>query len=148
VGRLLRSLPIGRVPAALWAWRNRREVGRWIGFAWRAVPASTKDRHDVLAEARLRALLAKDPRTRGAPSLVLRVIDGQAVLDGRLPADVHDVVFSLAERTPGVRHVICRIGERRARDIPVPHVHTAGAGRPGAPNAPLVIPRPDRAPAP
>jgi hypothetical protein len=123
--RLLRLIPVTRATAALWAWRNRREVGRWLGFAWRAIPPSGNDRRDLLTEARLRAALAKDERTRGLPTLSVRVDRGTAFLDGRLAPELHDLVFSIAGSTTGVRAIECRIGDRAARGPLRPHVHTS-----------------------
>jgi osmotically-inducible protein OsmY len=120
---LWRVLPIGRATAGIWAWKNRREVGRWIGFVWRAVPPSTADRDDVVAEARLRTALAKDPRTRGVPSLSVRVEGGTAILEGHLPPDLHDLVASIAERTKGIRRVDCRIRDKGPRRTPMSHHH-------------------------
>lgn len=133
---LARFSPVGRVTAALWAWRNRRELGRWMGFAWRAIPPSGADRDDLFTEGRLRAALSRNERTRGLPSLAVRVVDGDAILDGRLSPELHDLVFSLAEGTKGVRRVTCRIGDRGARHQPRRHVHTTSVP---------VAPRPDRA---
>jgi hypothetical protein len=121
---LWRLLPVGRATAGLWAWKNRRELGRWLGFVWRAIPPSAADRDDVLTEGRLRAALAKDPRTRGAPSFSVRVADGTALLDGYLSPDLHDLVASIAQRTKGVHRLECRIGEKGARRTPVSHAHT------------------------
>jgi hypothetical protein len=121
---LWKILPIGRATAALWAWKNRRELGRWAGFVWRAAPPSAAARDDVLAEARLRAALAKDPRTRGAPTLSVRVTDGTAFLDGHLPPDLHDLVASSAQRTKGVNRVDCRITDRGKRRTRMSHAHT------------------------
>lgn len=121
---LWRLLPIGRATAALWAWKNRRELGRWAGFVWRAVPPSAADRDDLLAEARLRAALARDLRTRGVPSLSVRVIRATAFCEGHLAPDLHDLVFSIAQRTKGVDRVECRIGDKGARRTPMSHAHT------------------------
>ncbi len=121
---LWRLLPISRATAGLWAWKNRRELGRWLGFVWRTIPPSTADRDDVLTEARLRAALAKHPRTRGAPSFSLRVVDGTAFLEGHLPPDLHDLVASTAQRTKGVRRVECRIEDKGRRRTPMSHAHT------------------------
>ena len=121
---LWRLLPITRATAALWAWKNRRELGRWLGFVWRAIPPSAADRDDVLAEARLRAALAKDPRTRGTSSFSVRVMNGAALLDGHLSPDLHDLVASIAARTKGVHRVECRIGDKGARRRPMSHAHT------------------------
>jgi hypothetical protein len=124
MGRFLRSIPITRATAALWAWRNRREVGRWLGFVWRAVPPSVSDRQALLTEAKLRAGLAKDERTRGLPTLSVRVVNGTAFLEGRLAPELHDLVVSIAESTKGIRTIECRIGDRGARGLVPPHVHT------------------------
>jgi hypothetical protein len=121
---LWRLLPVGRATAGLWAWKNRRELGRWLGFVWRAIPPSTADRNDVLAEGRLRAALARHPRTRGVPSLSVRVANGTAFLEGHLPPDVHDLVFSIAQRTKGVPRVECRVSDKGARRTPMSHTHT------------------------
>jgi hypothetical protein len=121
--RFLRAIPITRATAALWAWRNRREVGRWLGFAWHALPPSGSDREDLLAEARLRAGLAKDERTRGLPTLSVRVLDGTAFLDGRFAPAIHDLVVSITESTKGIRAIECRIGDRGTRGLVPPHVH-------------------------
>lgn len=121
---LWRLLPISRATAGLWAWKNRRELGRWLGFAWRAITPSAANRDDVLAEGRLRAALAKDARTRGRPSLSVRVANRVAFLDGHLPPDVHDLAASLAERTKGIHRVECRIGDKGTRRTPMSHTHT------------------------
>jgi osmotically-inducible protein OsmY len=120
---LWKLLPIGRASAGIWAWRNRRELRRWLGFAWRAVPPSTAVRDDVVAEARLRTALAKDRRTRGAPSLSVRVENGTATLEGFLPPGLHDLVGSIAERTRGVRRIECRIMDKGSRRAPMSHAH-------------------------
>ena len=120
---LWRLLPIGRATAGIWAWKNRRELGRWLGFAWRAAPLSTANRDDVVSEARLRTTLAKDPLTRGVPSLSVRVEDGTAILEGHLPPDLHDLVASIAERTKGVRRIECRIRDKGRRRTPISHAH-------------------------
>jgi hypothetical protein len=120
---LWRLLPIGRATAGIWAWKNRRELRRWLGFAWRAVPPSTANRDDVVAEARLRTALAKDPLTRGVPSLSVRVEDRTAILEGHLPPDLHDLVASIAERTKGVRRIECRILDKGPRRTPMSHAH-------------------------
>lgn len=119
-----RLLPISRATAGLWAWKNRRELGRWAGFAWRAIPPSAAARDDVVAEARLRAALAKDARTRGTPSFSVRVVGGTAFLEGYLPPDPHDLVASIAQRTKGVARVECRIADKGRRHTPMSHAHT------------------------
>jgi hypothetical protein len=122
---LARFSPVGRVTALLWAWRNRRELGRWLGFAWRAIPPSTARREDLMTEGRLRAALSAETRTRGLPSLVVRVRGGLAVLEGRLSPDSHDLVHAIAEETKGIREVECRIGDRSSRRPGRPHAHTS-----------------------
>jgi hypothetical protein len=123
MARLLKILPIGRATAGIWAWKNRRELGRWLGFAWRVVPPSTAGRDDLLAEARLRTALAKDPRTRGAPSLTVRVLGGTAIPEGFLPPDLHDLVAQIAQRTKGVSRIECRIIDKAPRRTPMSHAH-------------------------
>src|ERR671918_1764851 len=100
--RFLRFVPVTRAAAALWAWRNRRELGRWMGFAWRAIPPSTTDRDDLVTEAKLRAALARDERTRGLPTLAVRVADDTAFLDGRMAQPLHDLVYSIADSVGGI----------------------------------------------
>lgn len=121
--RFLRLIPVTRATAALWAWRNRREVGKWLGFAWRALPPSGTDRDDLFTEAKLRAALARDERTRGLPTLAVRVDDGRAIIGGHLAPELHDLVVSIAESTNGVRAIQCRISDRGARGPSRPHVH-------------------------
>ena len=121
---LWKMLPIGRATAAWWAWKNRRELGRWAGFVWRAVPPSSARRDDVLAEGRLRATLARDPHTRGVPSLSVRVANGTAFLEGHLSPDLHDLVASVARTIKGVRRIECRIRDKGARRKPMSHAHT------------------------
>lgn len=123
---LWRFSPVGRLATAWWAWRNRREVGRWLGFAWRAVPPSAADRSDLVAEARLRTALAREPRTRGAPSLTVRVHARTAFLGGNLPFDVHDLAYAIARRTIGVLRVECAIRDRGRRRAPETHHHHGG----------------------
>jgi osmotically-inducible protein OsmY len=121
---LWKVFPISRATAGIWAWKNRRELGRWLGFAWRAVPPSSTGRADVVTEARLRTALAKDPLTRGVPALSVRVEDGRATLDGFLPPDVHDLAASIAQRTKGVHRLECRIRDKGSRHAPMSHAHT------------------------
>jgi len=123
MARLWKILPIGRATAGIWAWKNRRELGRWLGFAWRAVPPSTAGRDDLVAEARLRTAIAKDPRTRGAPSLSVRVLGRTAVLEGFLAPDLHDVAALIAQRTKGVSRIECRIIDKGPRRTPMSHAH-------------------------
>ena len=123
---LWKLFPVGRVTAAWWAWKNRRELGRWARFAWRAVPPSGADRSDLLAEARLRAALARDARTRGVPSLSVGVHGRTAALGGSLAPDVHDLAYSTARGTKGVLRVECAIRDRGRRRAPSNHRHAEG----------------------
>jgi len=120
---LWKLFPVSRLAAAWWAWRNRREVGRWLRFALRAVPPSGTDGRDLLAEARLRAAFARHARTRGAPTLTLRVHARTAFLSGTLPPDVHDLAVEIAGRTKGVLRVECAIRDRGRRRTPDTHPH-------------------------
>jgi len=131
IRKLFRLVPITRVTAALWAWQNRRELTRWVGFAWRALPPSGAHRDDLVTEAKLRGGLAKDERTRGLPTLAVRVDDGLAILDGRMDPELHDLVYSIAASTGGVRGIECRIGDRGARGPSRAHVHTMPLPAPG-----------------
>jgi osmotically-inducible protein OsmY len=109
---------------ALWAWRNRREVLRWIGFGKRAVPALARgSKEDVLTEARLRAFLTRDPRTRGARSVSVTVRDGVAHLAGTVTPQVHMAAVDLAERTKGIRGVQCEMRERGWSTFRGEHAH-------------------------
>jgi hypothetical protein len=119
----LKFLPIGRSAAAWWAWKNRRELVRWLGFLLRALPPGGRRPGDVVTEARLRAALARDERTRGAPSFAVFVDDGVAKLDGRLPPELHDLVARFADDTTGVRRVDCSIRDRGRRRSPMNHPH-------------------------
>ena len=130
----LRFLPLGRTAAAWWAWKNRREVGRWVGFALRAIPPDGHRGSDTLAEGRLRASLARDERTRGVPTLTVLVRDGVASLGGRLVPEVHDLVARTAAETKGVRRVECAIQDRGTRREPMTHRHVL--------DVPAVPPRP------
>jgi len=123
MGWLWKLFPLSRAAAAWWAWRNRRELGRWARFAWRAVPPTTGNRADLLAEARLRASITADARTRGAASLHVRVTAQTASLEGSLPPDVHDLVVAIAGRTKGVVHIECSIRDRGRRRVPLSHPH-------------------------
>jgi hypothetical protein len=128
IRKLWQLVPITRTAAALWAWRNRRELGRWLGFAVRALPSlpdANVDRNDILTEARLRAALSRDERTRGLPTLAVHVRNGRAILDGRLAPPLHELVYSLAEDTRGVRAIDCRIEPRGSLGPPRSHVHAA-----------------------
>jgi osmotically-inducible protein OsmY len=101
-----RILPISASAVALWAWRNRDEVLEWAGFGVRATQKLVAgDTADVATEARIRAALNGDRRTRHAPGLRLEVRDGVAYLRGVVDADVRDVAVAIAKRTTGVERV-------------------------------------------
>jgi hypothetical protein len=100
------AVPVSRGALALWAWRNRNELLDWAGFATRSVPRlQGEERGDVITEARLRAKLTNDPRTRGATGLRVDVSDGVATLTGVVPAEVHDAALAIATDTRGVHRV-------------------------------------------
>jgi hypothetical protein len=107
IGRLVRgALPISRLGAAMFVWRNRDEVLKWAGFVGTAVPKLVDGNHaDVLAEGRLRARLTADSRTRGADGLRVSVRDGVATLSGVVDPAVHDVALDLASSTGGITRV-------------------------------------------
>jgi osmotically-inducible protein OsmY len=94
------------VGVALWAWRNRDEIFGWAGFAVGSVPKLVDgSTGDVLTEARLRARLTADARTRRAQGLRVSVVDGIVVLAGVVDPLVHDVALDLATSTTGVTRV-------------------------------------------
>lgn len=99
-------LPISGSALALWAWRNRDEMVEWAGFGVRAAQKLVAgDTSDVATEARLRASLNGDKRTRHAPGLRIEVRDGVAYLSGVVDEDVRDVALKIAKRTSGIEHV-------------------------------------------
>jgi osmotically-inducible protein OsmY len=74
------------------------------------------DRSDPVVEARVRAALANDPRTRRASGLRVEVHDGVVQLHGAVTPEVRDVAHALAGRTNGVTRVDDRVdivGRRR-----------------------------------
>jgi osmotically-inducible protein OsmY len=100
------AVPVSRVGMAWWAWRNRTQLMDWAGFATRSVPRlQGEERGDVITEARLRARLTNDPRTRGAEGLRVDVSDGVATLSGVVSPEVHDAVLAVATDTRGVHRV-------------------------------------------
>jgi hypothetical protein len=101
-----RILPISGSALALWALRNRDEVLEWAGFGVRATQKLLAgDTADVATEARIRAALNGDRRTRHAPGLRLEVRDGVAYLGGVVDENVHDVAVAIAKRTTGVERI-------------------------------------------
>lgn len=100
------ALPVSRVGAAMFVWRNRDELLKWAGFVGAAVPLLVEgNASDVLAEAKLRARLTADSRTRGADGLRVSVRDGVATLAGVVDPGVHDVALDLATSSSGIRRV-------------------------------------------
>ncbi|HEX6312606.1 MAG TPA: BON domain-containing protein [Acidimicrobiia bacterium] len=116
-----RFIPISGSAIALWAWRNRDEVLEWTGFGVRAAQKlAAGDSADVKTEARVRASLNRDRRTRYAPGLRIEVLDGVVVLRGVIDEGVGDVAVAIAERTTGVERVdhdgLHEVHPRRSRD--------------------------------
>ena len=105
--RLLKTaVPVSRVGMAMWAWHNRDELLAWAGFVAAAAPKLVEGKaNDVLTEAKLRARLTADGRTRGAAGLRVSVTDGVATLAGVVEPDVHDVALDLATSTGGIARV-------------------------------------------
>ncbi|HZR12787.1 MAG TPA: BON domain-containing protein [Acidimicrobiia bacterium] len=102
---------------AWWAWEHRDEVLDWAGFGVRSTrKLLSGEGGDAATEARIRAALTTDSRTRRAPGLHVEVHDGVARLDGAVAEDVRDVACNIAARTAGVRRVEDRLevlGRRR-----------------------------------
>jgi hypothetical protein len=103
---LRRALPLSRTAMAMWAWRNRHELGRWARFAQQAPGrlAGAATREDIVTEARLHAALARDPRTRNAKQLIVGVQGGVAFIAAP-DAEAELAALAVAERTQGVRRV-------------------------------------------
>lgn len=90
----------------MWAWHNRDELLAWAGFVAAAAPKLVEGKaNDVLTEAKLRARLTADGRTRGAAGLRVSVADGVATLAGVVEPEVHDVALDLATSTGGIARV-------------------------------------------
>jgi osmotically-inducible protein OsmY len=102
---------------AWWTWRHRDEVIDWAHFGVRSTRKLLNgDRSDPVVEARVRAALANDPRTRRASGLRVEVHDGVVQLHGAVTPEVRDVAHALAGRTNGVTRVDDRVdivGRRR-----------------------------------
>jgi len=91
---------------AMWAWHNRDELLAWAGFVAAIAPKIVDGKaNDVVTEAKLRARLTADARTRGAAGLRVSVTDGVATLAGVVEPDVHDVALDLATSTGGINRV-------------------------------------------
>jgi osmotically-inducible protein OsmY len=103
---LRRVIPLGASTIALWAWRNRDEVLEWTGFGVRASQKLLAgDTTEVKTEARVRANLNRDRRTRWAPGLRIEVLDGVVIYRGVIDEGVREVAVALAEHTSGVTRV-------------------------------------------
>jgi osmotically-inducible protein OsmY len=102
---------------AWWAWRHRHEVMDWADFGVRSTrKVLMGERSDAVLEARVRAALATDPRTRRADGLRVQVQDGVVELRGAVTPEVRDVAHSIAARTKGVQRVedkVDLVGRRR-----------------------------------
>jgi hypothetical protein len=107
IRRLIKTaVPVSRLGMAMWAWHNRDELLGWAGFLATAAPKVVDGKAgDVIAEARLRARLTADARTRGADGLRVSVHDGVATLAGVVDPAVHDVALDLATSTSGITKV-------------------------------------------
>jgi osmotically-inducible protein OsmY len=115
--RLFRKfLPFSEATIVVWAWRNRATVLEWLTFGLRAAGSLSagKGLDDAKTEFRLRAHLARDPRTRAA-LVDVAVEDGVARLSGRTSPEVHAVVQDLAVGTRGVRRIDDRISHSLGR---------------------------------
>jgi osmotically-inducible protein OsmY len=113
---LRRFLPFTRVTMLLWAWRNRASVLEWATFGLRAAQAaaSGKGMDDAKTEFRLRANLAREPRTRTA-LVDVAVEHGVAKLSGRVSPEVHALVQDIAVGTRGVQRLDDKISHRVGR---------------------------------
>lgn len=101
-----RFIPISTPALALWGWRNRRELSSWASFGRAAFGRVLQGNlEDVVTEARLRAALTVDARTRGARGLSVEVRQGEAILSGRVPAELRAAAADAARRTRGIRDV-------------------------------------------
>jgi osmotically-inducible protein OsmY len=102
---------------AWWAWRHRDEVIDWAHFGVRSARKLLRgDRDDPIVEARVRAALSTDPRTRRADGLRVEVHEGVVHLRGAVTSDVRDVAIAIAQRTNGVKRVedeLDIVGQRR-----------------------------------
>lgn len=113
---LRRFLPFTRITMLLWAWRNRASVLEWATFGLRAAQAaaSGKGMDDAKTEFRLRANLAREPRTRTA-LVDVAVENGVAKLSGRVSPEVHALVQDIAVGTRGVQRLDDKISHRVGR---------------------------------
>lgn len=113
---LRRFLPFTRITMLLWAWRNRASVLEWATFGLRAAQSAAggKGMTDAKTEFRLRANLAREPRTRTA-LIDVAVEDGVAKLSGRVSPEVHALVQDIAVGTRGVQRLDDKITHRVGR---------------------------------
>jgi hypothetical protein len=109
-------VPFSRTTILLWTWRNRATVMEWLTFGLRAVASVSEGKglDDAKAEFRLRAHLARDPRTRTA-ILDVEVADGVAHLSGRASPEVHAVVQDITVATRGIARIDDRITHSAGR---------------------------------
>jgi osmotically-inducible protein OsmY len=109
-------LPFSRATLLLWAWRNRASVLEWVTFGLRTAGSlsSGKGLDDAKTEFRLRANLARDPRTRVAV-IDVAVERGVAILSGRTSPEVHALVQDIAVATRGVSRIDDRIRHASGR---------------------------------
>lgn len=110
MGRVLRTAkalsPVNRTAIALFAWQHRDEIRSWASYAGTALPRlAAGSRGDVFLEARLRARLTADHRTRDARGLRVSVEDGVARLTGTVGTEVADAARQVALDTDGLRRV-------------------------------------------
>lgn len=107
LGKLAKgALPLSRVGMAMWAWNNRDELVKWGAFAVGAPGRLAEgESGDLLVEAKLRAKLTADSRTRGADGLRVSVANGVATLSGKVEPDVRDAALAIATAVGGVDRV-------------------------------------------
>jgi osmotically-inducible protein OsmY len=103
---LERVIPLSTTAIALFAWQHRDELVDWSAFGVRALAGLAGGRHeDVVAEARLRARLNTDKRTRDSSGVSIVVRDGVARLTGVVDQETRVLALAFARRTPGVARV-------------------------------------------
>jgi len=107
LGKLAKgALPISRIGMAMWAWNNRDELVKWGAFAASAPGRLAEgESGDLVLEAKLRARLTADSRTRGADGLRVSVAKGVATLNGKVDADVRDAALAIATAVGGIDRV-------------------------------------------
>ncbi len=98
-----RVIPLSTTAIALFAWQHRDELVDWSAFGVRAIAGLAGGRQqDVVAEARLRARLNTDKRTRDSSGVSIVVRDGTARLSGIVNDETRVLALAFARRTPGV----------------------------------------------